>query len=135
MSNAIHRILSSATVRPTEEPTEYRAFVDSGGRPQMAFSLCRANGNMDGFLYHALDNIAYETRGGLEFLSFNSRAKLVTIQGQQIAAIYRAMIRHTLMEIRETDGRAVPKDQPVVTGVAISILNAPAAPTALRLAK
>ena len=133
MSNAINRILGSGT-RPTiEEPTDYRAFVDSGGRPQMGFSITRANGDMDGFLYHLLDNVNFQTRNGAEFVSFSHRGKAVTMQGVGLRVIFRAMMRHTLMEIHEQDGRPVAPGEPSVTRLAITVVGD--ASPAVRLAK
>src|SRR5665811_69974 len=103
MSNAINRILGTGG-KATEEPNEYRSYVDSGGRRQMGFSITRANGDMDSFLYHNLDNQQFQIRNGAEFLSFTHRGKAVTIQGTKLKVIFRAMMRHTLMEINEDDG-------------------------------
>jgi hypothetical protein len=133
MSNTINRILGTGT-RPTiEEPAEYRAFVDSGGRPQMGFSITRANGDMDGFLYHLLDNLNCQTRNGEEFVSFSHRGKAVTMQGIGMRSIFRAMMRHTLMEIHEQDGRPVAKGEPVVSRLAITVVGEATSP--VRLAK
>ncbi len=123
MSNTINRILGTGTRPTVEEPAEYRAFVDSGSRPQMGFSITRANGDMDGFLYHSLDNMNFQTRNGEEFVSFSHRGKAVTMQGIGMRAIFRAIMRHTLMEIHEQDGRPVPEGQPCVTRLAITIVG------------
>lgn len=133
MSNAINRILGAGTRPTVDEPAEYRAFVDSGGRPQMGFAICRANGDMDGFLYHLLDNVNFQTRNGEEFVSFTHRGKAVTMQGIGMRAIFRAMMRHTLMEIHEQDGRPVEPGQPRVTRLAITVVREVASP--VRLAK
>ena len=123
MSKAIDRILGAGIRSTLEEPTAYRAFVDSGGRPQMGFSITRANGDMDGFLYHLLDNVNFQTRNGEEFVSFTHRGKAVTMQGVGMRAIFRAMMRHTLMEIHEQDGRRVEPGQPSVVKLAITVVG------------
>jgi hypothetical protein len=97
MSNAVDRILSG-TAEQAEARTAYRALDESGARPQMGFSVTHATGDVDGFLYHALDNIKYQTRRGQEFLSFAHQAKAVTMQGKGLRAMFRAIIRHTAME-------------------------------------
>jgi hypothetical protein len=122
MSNAVDRILGSGA-KGAEKPTAYRAFVESGGRPQMGFSITHANGDMDGFLYHSLDNLNYQTRNGLEFLTFTHRAKAVTIQGEQLRAAFHAIMRHTLMEIHEQDGRPVNAGQPTVIRLEVTTVG------------
>lgn len=122
MSNAINKILGTGT-KAAEEPAEYRAFVDSGGRPQMGFSVTHANGDMDGFLYHSLDNLNYQTRNGAEFLSFTHRGKAVTMQGERLRVVFRALMRHTIMEIHEQDGRRVEAGQPTIARLEVTVVG------------
>ena len=122
MSNALDRVLRTGT-KVAPEPTEYRAFVDSGGRPQMGFAITHASGDMDGFLYHLLDNMNYQTRNGAELLSFTHRGKAVTMQGIGLKVIMRAMVKHTLMEINVADGRPVGSGQPSVTRLEVTAVG------------
>lgn len=133
MSNAINKILGTGT-KVAEESSEYRSFVDSGKLPQVGFSITRANGDMDGFLYHSLDNMQLRTKNGFEYLTFTHRSKAVTIQGHQLSPILRAILRHTLMEIVEPDGRKAADNMPVITRMEISTAGEAAAPAA-RLVK
>jgi hypothetical protein len=119
MTNAIDKILG-ATARQTAEPVEYRALVESGGRPQMSFSVTHANGDMDGFMYHSLDSLRFQVRNGLEFVSFTHRATAVTMQGERMKVIFRAITRHTAMELHVQDGRPAEKDQPVITRLEVT---------------
>jgi hypothetical protein len=136
MSNAINRLVSSgARNAPSQEPSEYRSYVDSGGRPQMAFAITRANGDMDGFQYHNLDNQLYQVRGGAEFLSFTSRGKAVTIQGTKLKVIFRAMMRQTLMEINEADGRPAAPDMPTIIRMEVTTVGPNGAVSPVQLAK
>jgi hypothetical protein len=122
MSTALNRLLNTGT-KAAEEPAEYRAFVDSGGKPQAAFAITHANGDMDGFLYHLLDNMDCKTRNGTEFLSFTHRGKAVTMQGTKLKIIFRAMTRHTLMEIHEQGGRPAEPGQPTVTRLEVTVVG------------
>lgn len=133
MSNAINRILS-AGAKTAEETNEYRSFIDSGQRPQLGFSVTHANGDIDGFLYHALDNMQLQTRNGAEYLSFTHRSKAVTIQGENLRVIFRAMMRHTLMEICEPDGRPAAPNMPTIMRLEVTTVGEPVPPPA-RLVK
>ena len=135
MSNAISKILGTGT-KAVAEPSEYRSFVHSGGgRPQMGFAITRSNGDMEGFLYHNLDNLNFQTRNQAEFLSFTHRGKAVTIQGTKLAIIFRAMMQHTLMEINEEDGRRpVEAGLPTITRMEITTVGQ-GTPAAARLVK
>jgi hypothetical protein len=133
MSHVIDKILSGGA-KLIDRPSEYRSFIDSGHRPQMGFAITCANGDMHGFLYHTLDNMQLQARGGAEFLSFTHRSKAVTIQGEGLEVIFRAMMRHTLMEIAEPDGRPSVPGMPIITRMEITTVGAPSAPAA-RLVK
>ena len=122
VSQAINRILGSGR-RVTDELSSYQPYIDSGGRPQMGFSITRANGDMDGFLFHSLDNLRHQTRNGQEFLSFTHRGTAVTMQGTRLQILFRAIMRHTLMEIHEENGTRVELDEaaPTITKVAVTL--------------
>lgn len=122
MSRTLTRILGTGS---KADSSEYQAMVESGGRPQMGFAVTRASGAMDGFLYHSLDNIRFLERDGLEFLTFTHRATAVTVQGSRLKTVFRAMMRHTLIEINEYDGRERSEgdDMPIIDRVAVSYAN------------
>lgn len=119
MSSAIDRILGRS-LGIEAEPTEYHSFVDSGGRPQMGFYIAQANGTIDGFLYHNLDNLRLQTRNGSDFLSFTHRGTAVTIQGARLRILFKAIMRHTLMEIHEPVEAEIRNDQPIIIRLAIT---------------
>jgi hypothetical protein len=121
MSDPIARLLST---RPQDEDdaSRYRSIV-THSRPQMGFAITRANGDMDGFLYHNLDNLHFEMRGAAEFLSFTHRGKAVTIQGKGMRAIFQAILRHTLAELNEPDGRPAQDGLPVIIRIAVTALG------------
>lgn len=122
-SNSVNKILGMTT-RPSDEAAEYRAFVDSGGRPQMGFSVTHASGDMEGFLYHLLDNMQLQTRSGVDFLSFTHRARAVTMQGSGLRVIMKALVRHTLMEIHVENGKpAAEAGLPRVTRLDVTALG------------
>jgi hypothetical protein len=133
MSNTLNKIMASGSKAAADEPSEYRSYVDSGARPQMGFSITRANGDMDGFLYHTLDNMQLQTKNGSDFLSFTHRGKAVTIQGTALRVIFRLMMRHTLMEINEPNGRPAAAGMPVIQRLEITTVGEKAS-AAVRLA-
>lgn len=118
------------------EPSSKRAMIDSGGRPQMGFMIQQADGTIDGFLYHNLDNIRCQERNGKAFLSFTHRGTAVTIQGSNLKIIMRAIMRHTLVELHHRPGfapSADEPDQPIIEVLAITPPELP--PGSVRLAK
>jgi hypothetical protein len=125
MSNAINRILGQGT-REARNTENYQAFVDSGGRPQMSFVITRANGMMYGFSYHAMSVPRYDPRDG-EIISFSEGGVAVALQGTGIKVIFLAMMRRTLMEIREYDGRPIEDGAPRVTRLEVVDTNEEAA--------
>lgn len=106
-------------VLPPPAEGEYVAFR-SGSRVQMGFALYRATGDMDGFLYHNLDNLALRRTSGAEFLTFTHRGKAVTMQGRGLKAVMQAIMAHTLMELYELDGKVVGMDAPVIERVQVT---------------
>jgi len=104
---------------PPPADGEYVAFR-SGSRVQMGFALHRATGDMDGFLYHNLDNLALRRATGAEFLTFTHRGKAVTMQGRGLKAVMQAIMAHTLMELYEHDGKLVGMDAPVIQRVEVT---------------
>lgn len=137
MSSVIDKILNASATRPVdvdEGAGDYRSFVETRQRPPMGFTVNRANGDMHGFLYHSLDNLEIQMRGGAEFLTFTHRGKAVTIQGEKLRPIFQAMMRHTLTVITEPDGRPAAPDMPVIQRMEITTVGQPAAPAA-RLVK
>jgi len=128
MSSAVDRILSRGK-GPDLDSEEYRAFIDSGGKPQMGFAIVQADGTMDGFFYHSLNNVTLQRRNEDDILRFTHRGTAVTIHGRNLKPVFRAIMRNTLMEICEPDGRpAKDADQPVILRLAIDSLDSPRAP-------
>lgn len=102
--------------------TMYRSMMESGGRPQMGFAVVFTDASMNGFLYHSLDNLRFEQRHGRDFLAFTHRGTAVTMQGLKLDMIFRAIMRHLLVEIVEWDHVKKPEseDQPVIEKILIS---------------
>ena len=88
----------------TAESDSYQPFLV---RPsaQISFILVEANGTMHGFLYHTLRHPKFEVRGGEEIISFVSDGIAVVMQGVGMRVMFRALIRHALMEVHEYDGK------------------------------
>ncbi|MBP7340488.1 hypothetical protein [Niveispirillum sp.] len=114
----------AATPQPPPLPREgeYLAFR-SGSRVQMGFAVYRANGDMDGFLYHNLDNLALRRVSGVEFLTFTHRGKAVTMQGQGLKAVMQVIMAHTAMEVFEHDGKATVAAEPVIQRVEVTMAD------------
>lgn len=88
-----------------EEPSGYRAALIRP-RPQMGFVMIEATGDMHGFMYHTINHPTYQVRNGEELISFTSNGIAVVMQGWSIKEIFAAIMRHTLLEVREYDGRS-----------------------------
>jgi hypothetical protein len=131
MTNSIDRLLS-AHGRGDDDASRYRSIVTQT-RPQMGFAITLANGDMEGLFYHNLDHLRFETRGKSEFLSFTHRATAVTIQGMGLKAVFQAIMRHTLAELNEPDGRPAKEGLPTIARVEITAAGQPG--PAVRLAK
>ncbi len=86
------------------ETDTYRPFLV---RPsaQIAFLVIEADGTMHGFLYHTLRHPRFQVRGGEEFISFVSDGVAVVMQGTAMRVMFRALVRHTLIEVQEYDGK------------------------------
>ena len=122
--------------RPEADESTYRAIVTQT-RPQMGFSVTQADGEMHGFLYHNLDNLNYQVRGGKEFLSFTHRAKAVTVQGKGLKTVFGAIMRHVLAELNEPDGRPAKEGLPTIQRIQVDTVGqaAPGTSPAARLVK
>lgn len=125
--NRIDEILRRHGTEPTRhaEKRTYEGFADSGGTPQMGFTLTRANGAVDAFFYHNLDNLDLRVIKGNQYLNFTHRGKAVTLQGTKLDAILKAMLAHTLSAITEYDGQGteVDEDGTIVTRSAVTMVN------------
>ena len=101
---AIDRILNSRGATSPSETQEggNNAFIDSGGPPQMSFSIERASGEIDGFHYYNLDNIKFTPTKSGDHISFDHRGKVVVISGAQLRPVFIALMRHTLISLCAT---------------------------------
>jgi hypothetical protein len=119
----VSSFLDSALGRkPEEQPAEgYKAFhASKNSRPQMGFSIIHANGDMDGFMYHTLAHLRFETIGNREFLSFTHAGLAVVIEGVGLKDGYKHIMRHTLLEIHEHAGRQAEPVHPVILRVDVT---------------
>ena len=107
---AYERILRARGQAPGQEapPGEpavntgaYQAFEDTGGYPQMGFSIYRQDGGIDGFFYHNVDNLDLRRTGRGDYLSFTHRGKAVTLHGRGFEAVFQAIMQHTLVALYE----------------------------------
>ena len=94
----------------------------------MGFSIVQKSGVMTSFLYHSLDNlVCYPAKDGTELLAFSHRGTAVTMRGQRLRKVLRAIMSHTLVEIWEQDDRSTPDgdDFPSIEEIVITQLNMP----------
>lgn len=107
------------------ESATYEGFTDSGGAPQMGFTLTRANGAIDAFFYHNLDNLDLRVIRGNQYLNFTHRGKAVTLQGTKLDAVLKAILNHTLTGIVEYDGQGTELDEDgtIITRSAVTMVN------------
>lgn len=125
--SAIDEILRTRGKVPNtaaRQTDQYQGMIESGGHPQMGFTLKQAHGPVDGFLYHNLDNLEIRQIGEAEYLSFTHRGKAVTLQGQYLETILLAIMNHTLIRLVQYDGEApLPAERtPLITRVAVSLV-------------
>jgi hypothetical protein len=109
-SRAVDRILNSRGALPQEPATtadvvddveQHRSFVDSGGKPQMAFSVVLESGEMHGFHYFNIDNLKYTPGSSSDYISFDHREKVVILRGRSLGVLFSALIGHTICRISE----------------------------------
>ena len=124
--NRINEILRQRGHEPSASASEtYEGFTDSGGHPQMGFSLTRANGAVDAFFYHNLDNLDLRIVKGMQYLNFTHRGKAVTLQGARLDACLHAIMQHTLTGLFEYDGDGseLRDDMTVITRAAVTMVS------------
>ncbi|POF27770.1 hypothetical protein [Roseibium marinum] len=129
MSRGVHGILSERGYqRDAEQSDLYQGLMDSGGHPQMGFTLHQFGGDTHGFLYHNLRSFRHRrTSGGPddnEYLTFSADGKAVTMRGRNLDKVLRAIISHTVMALYEHDGETpYRRDTPLIDRVEVTLLN------------
>lgn len=100
------RILHQRGTQPTEGDQEpvYKAFVDSGGYPQVSFILYTRSDEMHLFQYSHFDNAEWKRLNGREYLYFTHRGKVVTMRGQKLQTIMLALQEYRVKSLHEYDG-------------------------------
>ncbi|MGC1494737.1 MAG: hypothetical protein WA790_02940 [Sulfitobacter sp.] len=124
--SAIDEILRKRGHEPQRKQTgTYQAFHDSGGHPQMGFTLSKKNGSVDAFFFHNLDNLDLRIIKGAEYLNFTHRGKAVTLQGTHLEPVVRAMMAHSLISLHEYAGGGtdLTADTTVITQVAVTLVS------------
>jgi hypothetical protein len=130
MSSAIEAILGKSKGKdepsPADElaadavePEGYRPYL-MRARPQMAFALIESTGTAHGFMYHTLRHPKHEVRDGEEFLSFAADGIAVVMQGSGLYILFLALLRHTLIEVRAYDGKAITDGTTRITRLEVS---------------
>lgn len=99
----------SESVKPDREssseetPDEYTAFAHGrvGRRPQMMVAFRKCSGQVEVFAYSRLTQIRSENPNRGFTLLFGDRE--VTIEGQELATLFRYLCEHRAVEIIEAD--------------------------------
>jgi len=104
----------------------YRAYVDSGGHPEVSFILCTRGDEMHMFQYSHLDNVEWRILDGREYMYFTHRGKSVTMRGQKLSAIILALQEYRVKSLHEYDGTLGRYEQdPIIERVGVVNLNTP----------
>lgn len=93
----------AALVAEDAQPEGYRPYL-ARAIPQLGFVLVEKSGTMHGIQYPTISRLRHERRGGAEQVSFHADGLAVVMEGRGLSVIFRALVRHTLLEAREYDG-------------------------------
>ena len=86
-------------------PDLYRPYI-TRARPLLGFAVIEKDGKtLHGFQYHTMRHPKQQERDGKEYLSLAADGMALVIEGRGLAIVFRALMRHTLLEIREYDGK------------------------------
>ncbi|MDN3568715.1 hypothetical protein ACFQY5_35980 [Paeniroseomonas aquatica] len=96
--------VQSELLAEAAEPDAYRPYIIRA-RPQLGFTLIENDGTRHGFQYHALRHPKWQRRNGEEFMSFTADGLAVVMQGRGLTILHAALVRGTLAEVREHDGK------------------------------
>lgn len=122
------RILHEHGTMPTGGESEplYRAYVDSGGHPQVSFILCTREDEMHLFQYSHFDNAEWKKLNGREYMYFTHRGKAVTMRGWKLSEIILALQEYRVKSLHEYDGTLGRyENDPLIERVSIVSLNTP----------
>ena len=122
------RILHQHGMTPTGGDSEpvYRAYVDSGGYPQVSFILCTREDEMHLFQYSHFDNAEWKKLNGREYMYFTHRGKAVTMRGQKLSEIILALQEYRVKSLHEYDGTLGRyENDAMIERVSIVSLNTP----------
>lgn len=109
-----------------EDENLYRAYVESGGHPQVSFILCTREDEMHLFQYSHFDNAEWKKLNGQEYMYFTHRGKAVTMRGHKLSEIILALQEYRVKSLHEYDdtlGRY--EKDPLIERVHITSLNTP----------
>lgn len=88
---------------------EYQACVENQSKPEMGFFIETRSGEVHGFMYHNVDNLAFKPVAGRhawEVLSFSHRGKAVTMRGQGLKRVFQSLMAHRVKSLHEFVGPA-----------------------------
>lgn len=109
-SNADHNAELAELFADLAEPEHYRPYLTKP-RPLLAFALIEKDGTMHGFQYFTVRHPKHQVQNGTDYLSFVADGMAVVIEGRGLAMLFRSLLRHTLAEAREYDGRPLGEDK------------------------
>ena len=97
-------VIQAQLLAELSEPEEYRPYL-LRARAQLSLAVIEADGTGHGFYYHEVRHPKHQRRDGKEFLTFTAGPFAVAMQGNGLRLLWAAMLRATLAEVREHDGR------------------------------
>lgn len=112
-SGTINKILATGSRHAADDTREYRSYVEDPQR-QDGFVITCSNGHLHAMNYLWVRNLEVEHRNGSDILNFTHESKAVVIKGEKLGQMLRAMVRRTLSEIIEPDGRPALQGMPVI---------------------
>lgn len=86
---------------------EYQACVENQSKPEMGFFIETRSGEVHGFMYHNVDNLAFKPVAGKlawEVLSFSHRGKAVTMRGHGLKRVFQSLMAHRVKSLHEFAG-------------------------------
>lgn len=119
MNNIVDDILNSKGATPKRS----EGFVNFEQRPQMGFEVERANGALDAFYYHNIDNLDIRLIKGHEHLVFTHRHKVVVAQGKNLKAILRGLLDHRVSSFRDFCETQPPQGEATIDHIQIASLE------------
>lgn len=81
------------------------AILDLAGLPTMGFTLHKADGRLDMFYYHSVQDVDLTQDEHGEYLNWTHGNKAVTLRGRNLDQVIEALLAHTLISLHQFDDK------------------------------